>query len=144
KKLAVFCLTYLIDTKKLEDHLLTALLDQQEAWTNEKILNKIPLGEGSVTHSFQEILNKMILGEVFIYIESEKAIVSYNIPKADERSLDKAEIESVILGPQIAFTESLATNMNVLRQSIQSTDLVFEKIMVGKRIPREACLVYLK
>jgi len=144
KKIAVFCSPYLVETDKLENHLLTTLLNEQDPWTNQRILNEIPIGKGSITNSLQEVLNKLILGEVFIYIESETSIISYDLKKVDERSIEKAEIESVILGPQIAFTESLATNLNLLRQSIQSTELVFETIYVGKKIPREVRLVYLR
>jgi len=143
ENIAVFCLPYLIESDKLENHLLKTLLNGPESWTNEKMLNEIPLGKGSATNSLQEILNKLILGEVFVYIESEPSIISYDIQKLDNRSLEKAEIESVILGPQISFTESLNINLNLLRQTTRSTDLVFETIIVGKDIPREVRLVYL-
>lgn len=142
--IAVFCLPNLVETNNLDNHLLKTLLNKKNVWTNEKIINEIPLGSSSLTHSFQEIMNKLILGEVFIYIEQEKSIVSYNLQKLETRDLDKAENESVILGPNVAFTESLTTNLNVLRQSIKTTDLILEKITVGKNIPREVRLVYLK
>lgn len=144
KKIAVFCLPYMTETEKVESFLLKPLLSKTEEWTNQTIMNEIPLGEAAVTDSLQEILNKMIIGEVFVYVEQEEEIVSYKLEKIEQRDLATAEIESVILGPQIAFTESLTTNMNVLRQSIKSTNLVFEKIMVGELIPREVRLVYLK
>jgi len=143
-KLAVFCLSYLVDTNKLEDNLLTPLLNNEIAWTHQSILNDIPLEERSSTNSLQEILNKLILGDVFVYVEGEDSIVSFKLSNVETRGLEKAENETVILGPQIAFTESLTTNLNVLRQSIQSTDVVFEKIMVGEHIPREARIVYMK
>lgn len=143
EKIAIFCLPYLVDENKLEQNLLRTLLNKAEPWTNEKILNEIPLGKSSVTDSFQEVLNKLVLGEAFIYHEMEKSIISYNIQKSAERSIEKAEIETVILGPQIAFTEALETNLNLLRQSVVSPNLVFEKITVGNKIPREVRLVYL-
>ena len=141
--IAVFCLSYLVDTNKLDSHLLKLLLAHPEPWTNRDLLNEIPIGQSSVIHSLQDILNKLILGEVFIYIEMEHSIISYNLQKDAERSIEKAEVETVILGPQIAFTESLETNLNLLRQSVQSPNLIFEKITVGEKLPREVRLVYL-
>jgi len=143
ENIAVFCLSYLVDTNKLEQSLLTTLLNKAKPWTNEQLLNEIPLGKSSEINSLQEILNKLVLGEAFIYHEMENSIISYNIQKPAERSIEKAEIETVILGPQIAFTEALETNLNLLRQSVVSPDLVFEKITVGNKIPREVRLVYL-
>ena len=62
----------------------------------------------------------------------------------EKRSLDKAETESLVLGPKIAFTESLITNFNIVRWRIRSTDLVMEEITIGKSLPREVRLVYMK
>ncbi|MBO1914145.1 spore germination protein, partial [Microvirga sp. 3-52] len=111
KKVAVFGITYLIDTNKLESSLLTPLLSHEEAWTSRGIINEIPLGNVTTTNSLKEVFNKIILGEVFIYIEEEKEIVSYSLADEVKRSLEKPETESVVIGPQLAFTESLSTNL---------------------------------
>src|SRR5690625_1432980 len=63
KKIAVFCLPYLIDTNKLESALLDPLLSSKHTWTNQSLLNDIPLGEGSTTGSLQEISDKIIFGD---------------------------------------------------------------------------------
>src|SRR5690625_4572755 len=144
KKIAVFCLPYLIDTNKLESALLDPLLSSKHTWTNQSLLNDIPLGEGSTTGSLQEISDKIIFGDVFIYVDEEADIVSYPLNKEEKRDLNKAETQSVVIGPQLAFTESLNTNLNVLRQILPSTDLVLEKIIVGGKIQREVRLIYLK
>ncbi|HLR75390.1 MAG TPA: spore germination protein [Virgibacillus sp.] len=141
---AVFYIPYLLDTDKMEDHIFEPLINTQEKWTNEKLLNEIPIGESTLTNSLQDINNKLILGHAFVYIENEDMIVSFHLPHTEKRSVEKAEIESVILGPQVSFTESLDTNMNILRQSILTSDLVFEKVLVGKRVQSEIRIVYLK
>ncbi|MBO1910027.1 spore germination protein, partial [Microvirga sp. 3-52] len=87
KKVAVFGITYLIDTNKLESSLLTPLLSHEEAWTSRGIINEIPLGNVTTTNSLKEVFNKIILGEVFIYIEEEKEIVSYSLADEVKRSL---------------------------------------------------------
>jgi len=144
KKIAVFCLPYLIDTNKLESSLLDPLLSGTNPWTSQGLLDDIPLGGGSTTNSLQDISNKIIFGEAFIYVEEEAEIVSYPLTKKEKRDLNKAETESVVIGPQLAFTESLNTNMNVIRQILPSPDLVLEKIIVGGKIPREVRIIYLK
>ncbi|QUW23138.1 spore germination protein [Sporosarcina sp. Marseille-Q4063] len=144
KKIAVFGISYLMDTNKLESSLLTPLISHSEPWTSIDVLNEIPLGNGSITNSLKEVFNNIIFGEVFIYIEEEKEIVSYSLNEKEKRSLEKPEIESVVIGPQLSFTESLYTNLNVIRQLIPSTDLVMEKIIVGHAIPSEVRLIYMK
>ena len=144
KKIAVFGISYLIDTDKLESSLLNPLLSRKESWTSQDLLNEIPLGNGLTAASFQDILDQLLTGNVFIYLEEERDIVSYFLYKEEKRSVDKSEIESVVIGPQLAFTESLTTNLNILRQINKSTDLVLEKLTVGNKLPREVRLVYLK
>jgi len=144
KKIVVFGISYLMDTVKLESSLLDSLLGHTEAWTSQSLLNDIPLGDGSTTTLFKEILGQLLTGNIFVYIEEEQEIVYYPLYKEEKRSVEKSETESIIVGPQLAFTESLSTNLNILRQLTKSPDLVLEKLIVGKKIPREVRLVYLK
>lgn len=144
KKLAVFSIPYMTDTNVFADFLLEPLLSTPVEWTNQSILKELPLSDGKTTESLEDILEKLLVGEVFIYIEQEKEIVSYLILNKEKRQLTKAETESVVLGPKVGFTESLVTNLNVIRWNIRSTDLVLEKFIVGNKFPREVRLVYMK
>lgn len=144
KKIGVFFINYLVDTNKLENFLLSPLLNKQEDWTNQKLSNQIPIGSKSTANSLQDISENLVRGQVYIYIEGESEAVSYELFKLEQRSLEKAETESLVLGPQIAFTESLSTNMNVVRSIINTDDLVLEKVIVGERIPTEVRIIYLK
>src|SRR5690625_5008589 len=144
KKICVFGINYLIDTDKLEHAVLNPLLIHTETWTTQSLLNDLPLGNGSTTASFQEILDQLITGNIFIYVEEESEVIYYPLFIEDKRSIEKSESESIVMGPQLAFTESLRTNMNIIRQITQSPDLVLEKLIVGSKIPREIRLVYLK
>lgn len=144
KKIAVFGITYLMDTTKLEVSLLDPLLNHNKKWTSQSLLNDIPLGNGSSTASFQAILDELLTGNVFIYIEEELNIVYYSLYMEEKRNVEKSELESVVIGPQLAFTESLNTNMNMLRKLNKTPDLVLEKLVVGEKVPCEVRLVYIK
>lgn len=144
EKIAVFSIPYLVETEKAEEFILKPLLNKEIEWTNQDILNEIPLGESKTMDSLDEILTDLLIGAVFIYVEMESKVVSYLLLNKEKRSLEKAETESLVLGPKIAFTESLITNLNIVRWRIRSTDLVMEEIKIGKTIPREVRLIYMK
>ncbi len=144
KKIALFGISYVVDTDKMLNSLLAPLLSRTTAWTTDSLLNDIPLNGGSTTDSLEDILDDLIFGTVYVYIEEDMKIVSYPLMKEEKRGLEKSETESVVVGPQLSFTESLSTNLNVLRQLLPSKDLVLEKMIVGKDIPREVRLVYMK
>ena len=144
KKIAVFYISYLIDTQQRDEFLLNPLLNKDTSWTNESLLNEIPLDEGKTCQTIDGIIENLLTGHICTYIEQEKDVVIFPLQHFEERALEKAETESIILGSQISFTESLSTNLNVIRTNIRSPDLVTEKITVGERFPTEVRLVYIQ
>lgn len=144
KKIAVWSIKYLIDTTRLESSILTPLLHHKRAWTSSLILNVIPVENGSICDNAEEMFEKLIAGSVFIYIEGENEFIEYPLMQGEERNLDKSETESVIIGPQLSFTESLNTNLNIIRQTLPTTDLVIEKFTLGSVVPREVRMIYMK
>ncbi|MUK88792.1 spore germination protein [Ornithinibacillus sp. L9] len=144
QKIAVFFIDYQVSSDKLQQALLVPLLGMKKEWTNDSILNEIPINSGTKISSFEDILKKLVIGEVFIYAEGEEEAISYLLLHKESRSLEKAETESLVLGPKISFTESLATNLNIVRWRIKSTDLVLEEFKIGKTMPHDIRLVYMK
>ncbi|WP_188456549.1 spore germination protein [Virgibacillus oceani] len=144
KKIAVFFISYQTDPDKVENFLLEPLLKIDKEWTGPTIKNEIPLSPAATANKLEDILRNLIIGEAFVYVEDEDAAISYALIHKEKRQVSKPENETVVLGPQIAFTESLITNLNVVRWSLRSTDLVLEKILIGKRAPREVRLIYMK
>lgn len=144
KKIVVFGITYMLDMTKLGESLLAPLLSHKEAWTVEAALNEIPLSNGKTTNNMQDILNELPFGNVYLYIEDETDVITYPMNEEQQRSLETSQIETVIVGPDLSFTDSLNTNLNVIRQLLPTSDLVIEKVIVGQKIPREVRILYMK
>ena len=144
KKIAVFFISYIVEIQWVHESLVKTLLEGNEPWTNKAILNNIPLAAAEKKTKLQELLDGLLIGKVFVYIEGEDAALSYLLLKKEKRSLGQAETESLVLGPKVGFTESLITNLNMIRWNIRSENLVMEKYTVGKQEPREVRLVYIK
>src|SRR5699024_7850517 len=88
EKVAVFYLSNLINSDKLENSILEPLLSSKKPWTNEDLLNEIPIGESNTANTLEDINTKIILGEVFIYVEQEEVILAYSLIKKEKRSLE--------------------------------------------------------
>ncbi|SDP22791.1 spore germination protein [Halobacillus sp. SY10] len=135
---------YQINKDQLEDELLEIITKSNRPWTNEALLNKIPIASTKQENKMDAIIEQMIHGSVCIYIEGEKEATLFALPNQEHRSLNQAETESLVFGPQVSFTESLMTNLNVIRWRLDTSDLVTEKLIVGERIKSEIRIVYLK
>ncbi|MFD1849959.1 spore germination protein [Oceanobacillus bengalensis] len=144
KKIAVFFIAYQVESEKIDNFLLEPILMKNIEWTNHSILNEIPLNGGKKVETLEDILKDILIGAVFIYIEGEDSIIAYLLSKKEKRSLQQSETESLVLGPKIGFTESMVTNLNIVRWTIRSEDLVLEQYLIGKREPREVRLIYMK
>lgn len=144
KKVAVFFIQYMVEFNQVKESMLDPLLSSNNEWSTSSLKNEIPIAARTEKNTLEEILKGLMIGEVFIYVEDEEEALSYFLINKEHRELDKAENETVVLGPKVSFTESLITNMNVVRWSIRSTDLVMERFMIGHKYPREVRLVYVK
>ncbi|MFC2947907.1 spore germination protein [Virgibacillus sediminis] len=144
KKIAVFFITYQVKPGKVEQHLLSNLLDSDKEWTNTDILNEIPLHNGKQVENMEELLDGLIQGQIFVYIDGENSALTYPMVNIEDRQVDTSDTESVVVGPKTAFTETLSTNLNLLRWRVRSTDLVIEEVKFGKRAKTKGRLAYIK
>ncbi|MEC3883608.1 spore germination protein [Halobacillus litoralis] len=135
---------YQVNKEQLEDEILEIITRSTHPWSNEGLMNKIPLASTKQENKMDAIIEQMIHGSVCIYIESEKEATLFALPNQEHRALNRAETESLVFGPQVSFTESLMTNLNVIRWRLDTSDLVTEKLIVGERIQSEIRIVYLK
>ena len=62
----------------------------------------------------------------------------------EKRPVGKTINESVVLGPHEGFVENLRTNITLMRRIVRSPMLVSEMIKVGKELPPQISMPYLK
>ncbi|ARI78182.1 spore germination protein [Halobacillus mangrovi] len=144
QSIIVLFISYQVKKDRLERELLEPLTQSRKPWTNQDLQNKIPLASSSKEKSIKKLTEQLIHGNICVYIEGESEAVTYFLPQQDHRGIERAETESLVFGPQMSFTESLVTNLNVIRWRLDTEDLVMEKMIVGERIKSEVRIVYLK
>ena len=67
-----------------------------------------------------------------------------DVANFQHRAIPKSENESVVKGPQDAFTESLDNNISLIRKQIHNNQLINEGVQIGIRSHDEVNLLYLK
>lgn len=60
------------------------------------------------------------------------------------RPVGKPANESVVIGAQEGFVESLRANITLMRRYVQSAELITERLTVGTKVPCSVALMYLK
>lgn len=136
----------LVDLTVLNQTILPSIIEKTKdsSVDFQELIYQLPTTLAKLTDDMDEIINKLLDGNVFLFTTKAEKGLLINLVKKVERGLEKAETESLVFGPKISFTESLSTNISIIRQNIISEDLCTEKMSVGKKNATEIRIVYLK
>lgn len=63
---------------------------------------------------------------------------------AEERSIESTENESTVLGPQDSFTESIKTNLSLLKRRIRSVHLKTNIVTLGTEVNDSVAILYME
>lgn len=145
KLILISFLASMTDKNAVDDFIIRPIIQQDEKqWNTSNLQAVLPIAQLSSANQLEEITSSLIGGSVYIYPEGEPFGLIANTSKTVERSLEKAETESLVYGPKISFTESLASNMNILRNNIKDQNLCMEDLVIGARGKTKAKIIYIK
>ncbi|RSD25173.1 spore germination protein [Mesobacillus subterraneus] len=130
------------DNKMINEDVLARLEDAQP--TPDDALKRINVGSSGKLKYVEEIIDKILKGSVIIHSDGYPIIVEAAVGTQENRSLTRPENESQVLGPQLAFNESLATNISLIRRYLTNPNLCNESFTLGKQTNSGISLLYLK
>ncbi|CAG7631126.1 spore germination protein [Paenibacillus allorhizosphaerae] len=135
----------LTDLKLIRRHITEPLQELlQSDLPLEALIHHIPLEQQGPVKQRSAIIEHLIAGWTYVYGIHEPDGYLFNTRKSIQRSPSKPEVESQIMGPQIAFTESLETNRALLRQYLPDPNLRFETFRIGEHTRTEVQLLYME
>ncbi|GEL76939.1 spore germination protein [Tenuibacillus multivorans] len=143
QKYIVMYISYMVEEEQIYKYVIDNIQRSQKKWDTNTLINEISLKDGEKRTNIKDIGNDILQGSVAIYIDGEDSCVTYPVPKLIKRPPEKAETESLIFGPKIAFSESLTTNLNIVHWRMDNSNLKSEKFIIGNELPSEIRLIYL-
>lgn len=81
-------------------------------------------------------------GELILWFESSNLLYRVNIAQPPNRSPEESSTEISIKGPRDSFTESMITNVALVRKRMKSHSLCSEQFIVGKRSRTAISMLY--
>ncbi|MCV9884205.1 spore germination protein [Metabacillus halosaccharovorans] len=112
--------------------------------TYSYLMKNIPIDEVKIDFKEQEIISSLLNGFVYIYLLEESKALLVNCANPIERTIEKAETESLVYGPKISFTESLSSNVRIIRQNINNSNLCTDELEIGERVKKQLRIIYIK
>lgn len=108
------------------------------------LLKNIPMDEVKTNFDEQEVISSLLNGFVYIHLSVESKAFMVNCTNPIERSIEKAETESLVYGPKISFTESLTSNIKIIRQNLKDSNLCTDELEIGERAKKQVRIIYIK
>ncbi|TQR20414.1 spore germination protein [Psychrobacillus vulpis] len=96
------------------------------------------------TTNFPEILNRLISGQTLLYFHHTNMLLCIDTYSAPTRSITNTETESTVIGPQDAFTESLETNISLVKRRIQNPSLKNEARTIGTETNTKISILFIE
>lgn len=112
--------------------------------TYSYLLKNIPMNEVKKNLKEQEIISSLLNGFAYIYLSDESKAFMVNCANPIERSIEKAETESLVYGPKISFTESLSSNIKIIRRNLNDSNLCTDELKIGERVKKQVRIIYFK
>ena len=94
--------------------------------------------------NIENIINALLRGETFIFIDGVNSGIQFAVKNIDKRSISQPETEQVILGPREGFIESLQTNIALLRNRLKTADFRVEIMEIGRVSKSTTAICYLE
>ncbi|TXK84789.1 spore germination protein [Paenibacillus sp. N3.4] len=100
-------------------------------------------GEIKTVTDFHFLCDCLLAGETMILIDGYELGISVNTAGADKRSIEESSTQSVVRGPRDGFTETLGTNIALIRKRIKSPELWVETMNIGRVTQTTVALMYI-
>lgn len=103
----------------------------------------LPVGEIRLIDELEQGCLAMMNGDVLLLIDNCQWGIIIDAKGFPQRSVEKAENEVVLRGPQQAFTEALRVNTALIRRHLRTNCLKLEEKILGRYTQTNVAIVYL-
>ncbi|MEH7225516.1 spore germination protein [Bacillus sp. JJ1566] len=136
----------LTDSKTLQQSLLPNLKEKAaDIKELSDLKNIIPIEGFKISKDPKDIENAFHTGSVAIYFKNQMdqfALFSVGNARLGQRETNDTQNEFSVIGPKVGFIEDIETNLHMLREHLDTPDLIFEEMMVGTRSRIKVVLAY--
>lgn len=138
----------MIETVLLEETIVKRITSKQEETCfqpNSKDYLKYMLGvrDEDIYLDMSGTINGILSGDLALFIDGVNEGMILHIKNPPSRAVEEPQVETVVRGPREGFTESLATNLVLIRKRIKSPNLKTESFILGRETKTEVIITYL-
>ncbi len=137
----------LVDNKDITSSVLIPLFAVKELSgdiINFLITNHLSSDQAMPTKDYKMVVKGINDGDTALFVDGADEAILVFTKGFEHRAIGRPMIEQTVRGSQSAFTETLRTNITLVRLALRSRDLVTEMITLGKRSQIDCAVMYLE
>ncbi|MCX8131316.1 MAG: spore germination protein [Clostridia bacterium] len=148
------CILYfdgMVNTELLNENIIQPILGNNlcEGITRNNLLEELQykvLAANNIKTSedISKIVNSIINGETIFLLEGYERALIISLKGWQTRSISEPESAKVVRGPREGFTESITTNLSLVRRKINNPDLKFKFSEIGERTRTKICICFIE
>ncbi|WP_229106879.1 spore germination protein [Paenibacillus sp. 1001270B_150601_E10] len=144
----------LVDYKIINDSIIKSLMDypyirKEDSNLPYHLFHSIKnygLATGNVnTNSkLQDVIQGILEGNTIIMVNGFAHALVTNTQGGDKRAVTEPSSQGTVRGPKDSFTESITTNLTLVRRRIKSEELLFEQCKLGTHTKTDIRIAYMR
>ena len=99
--------------------------------------------ERATVFTYGEVVQRLFSGFCVIFTDTVPKAVAYGIQGYEKRSIAEPESEQSLKSSQDSFTETIRTNISLIRRRLKSPSVRFEMMQIGEKSSTDVCMVYM-
>lgn len=150
-KTAIVYIKGMVDSQSVNDFLIEAMINNpslQKQLVQQEVIEMIAedvvaLGGIKKVSDWEGLFTDLMSGNTIILIEGTGESLSVSTQGGQRRSIQESTTDVSIRGSKEAFTESIETNIAMVRRIINTPDLWTESMKIGKITKTDVSIMYL-
>ena len=150
---ALLAIDGMCDMREIDENILGPCMDlprdaggdvPQEERVSYLMENAVAILPMQMKERFDDLIADALSGQSVLLCEGCATACVMDTRGFDKRAVGRPEAERVVLGPHESFTESIRTNITLLRRIVQREELVTEFVSAGGKMKTRCALLYLR
>lgn len=133
--------TLMVDIREND---LEQILDHDHSLIRTIHSQALTVGNTKIINDYNQFFHYLLSGNCLILIEGSQEGLMLDLRQMKTRSVEEPSSQTVIRGPRDGFTESISTNITLIRRRLKDTNLWLTMHQIGKRTQTDVGVMYIQ
>lgn len=138
KHILLFYIKSLIDSDMLQNLIIKPFFEMSSSEQLNIYLQALP--QFQEVKSREQVQLEVMNGNILVVIQNEYYLLDFRLTKNDQ--VNSTSVETTIHGSQLALSDNLMTNINVIRSNYHQSSLSVEYLEIGEVNRRKVAIIY--